>query len=343
MARQYANNKDVHFFDLEDSRDVVALSHPHLALGPLRGLIILDEIQRLPDLFPTLRVLADEKQERQFLILGSASRDLIHQSSESLAGRIAYIEVHPFSLAEVDNWQQLHLLGGFPNSYLHPSTAHDWLEQYIRTFLERDVPNLGFSVPSLTMRRFWTMLSHYHGNTFNASEISRSLGISDHTVKRYLDILSGTFMIRQLYPWFENIYKRQVKRPKIYFNDSGIFHHLMDIHTSEQLLRHPKAGASFEGFALEQVIRLYEKRSEDCYYWAIHQEGELDLFIKHKGKRIGFEFKFGDAPRLTASMHKALEYLFLDKLYVVYPGNKAYKLAENIEFVPITELKGLNA
>lgn len=342
LARQFSELfPTVHFFDLEDARDLAALQQPYLALGELNGLIIIDEVQRLPELFPTLRVLADEHKDRKFLILGSASRDLLKQSSETLAGRIAYIEVHPFSLLEVSNTQQLYLFGGFPNSYLHPETAFNWIEQYVRTFLERDIPNLGFSIPPATMRRFWTMLAHYHANIFNASEIGRSLGISDHTVKNYLDILSGTFMVRQLYPWFENIGKRQTKRPKIYFCDSGLFHHLMNIHNQEQLLKNPKLGASFEGFALEQVIRIFNKRSEDCFYWGIHQEAELDLFISHEGKKLGFEFKYSDAPVATSSMHKSIEHLKLDKLYVIYPGIKGYKLAQAIEVVPLKDLPKL--
>ncbi|WP_342270028.1 ATP-binding protein [Rickettsia endosymbiont of Orchestes rusci] len=340
LAHQFAHAKEeVHFFDLEDTRDLAALENPYITLKDKKGLIIIDEIQRLPNLFPTLRVLADEHKERYFLILGSASRDLIKQGSETLAGRISYIEVHPFSLLEVSNINHLHLLGGFPKSYLYPKTGFDWLEQYIRTFLERDIPNLGFSIPPITLRRFWTMLAHYHGNIFNASEIGKSLGVSDHTIKNYLDILTGTFMVRQLYPWFENISKRQKKRPKIYFTDSGIFHHLIDIHSQEQLLKHPKLGASFEGFALEQIIRLFDKRSEDCYYWGIHQEGELDLFIRYKGLKLGFEFKFNDAPTLTSSMYKAIEYLALDKLFVIYPGEKKYQLADNITIIPIKEIK----
>lgn len=304
-------------------------------LEDLRGLIIIDEIQRVPNLFTALRVLVDQKKDQKFLILGSASRDLIRQSSETLAGRISYVEVFPFSLGEVDNLQRLHLVGGFPKSYLNPETSSDWLEGYIRTFLERDIPNLGFSIPPLTLRRFWSMLAHYHGNSFNASEISRSLGVSDHMVKQYLDILSGTFMVRSLYPWFENIQKRQVKRPKIYFRDSGIFHHLIGIENMDQLLRNPKLGASFEGFAMEQIIRKFNKRSEDCFYWGIHQEGELDLFLNDKGRRLGFEFKYSDAPSLTSSMKKAKAYLRLDKLFVIYPGNKQYKLSENIEVCPL--------
>jgi predicted AAA+ superfamily ATPase len=339
LARQFSGpQEEVHFFDLEDTRDLATLTNPHIALAGRTGLIVIDEVQRLPDLFPTLRVLVDELKNRRFLILGSASRDLIQQSSETLAGRIGYIEVHPFSLLEVHDTKRLHLLGGFPNSYLHPETGFDWLEQYVRTFLERDIPNLGFSIPPITMRRFWTMLAHYHGNTFNASEIGASLGVSDHTIKKYLDILSGTFMVRQLYPWFANIGKRQLKRPKVYFTDSGIFHHLLDIHTQEQLMRNPKVGASFEGFAIEQIIRIFNKRSEDCYYWGIHQVGELDLFLTHNGQKLGFEFKFSDAPIATPSMHRAIEHLQLDKLFVIYPGDKKYPLSNKITVLPVHEI-----
>lgn len=340
LARQYASHVgSAHFFDLEDTRDIAALENPYLAIQPLEGLIIIDEIQRMPQLFPALRVMADQNHNKQFLILGSASRHLIQQSSETLAGRLAYQEVHPFSMQEVDNVSNLHLYGGFPKSYLHPSTAWDWLEQYIRTFLEQDIPNLGFSIPPLTMRRFWSMLAHYHANTFNASEISRSLGVSDHTVRRYLDILSGTFMIRQLYPWYENINKRQTRKPKIYFQDSGIFHHLIDVRNHDQLLKHAKAGASFEGLVLEQVVRLLNKRSEECYYWGVHQEGEIDLFVMHQGQRLGFEFKMSEAPTATASMHKAMHFLKLDALYVICPGEKRYRLADKVEVVPLLQLK----
>lgn len=336
LSKEYAQLfKKTHFFDLEDSRDLLALQNSFLALESLTDLIVIDEIQRLPNLFTTLRVLVDHKKDQKFLILGSASRELIRQSSETLSGRIYYIEISPFSLGEVDDMKRLHLVGGFPKSYLYPKTSFDWLEGYVRTFLEQDIPNLGFSIPPLTLRRFWNMLAHYHGNIFNASEIGRSLGISDHTIKHYLDILSGTFMVRILYPWFENIQKRQIKRPKIYFRDSGILHRLLDIQTEDQLLRTPKLGASFEGFAMEQIIRKFNKRPEDCFYWGIHQEGELDLLLNISGKRIGFEFKYLDAPSLTSSMKIAMDYLSLEKLFVIYPGTKHYKLSEMITVCPL--------
>lgn len=332
------SSKNVHLFDLEDPNDLQALSNPKLVLEPLEGLIIIDEIQRLPGLFPLLRVLVDAKKQRHFLILGSASRDLIQQSSETLAGRIGYIDVHPFSLLETLNSTTLHLRGGFPKAFLAQSDedAFNWLENYIRTFLERDVPALGFSIPTITLRRFWTMLCHYHGSTFNASDIGRSLGLSDHTMRHYLDILVGTFMMRTLHPWFENIQKRQVKRPKIYFQDSGIFHQLLGVQSPDMLMRHPKVGVSWEGFALEQITRFLQLRPEDCYYWGIHEQAELDLFVFFKGKRLGFEFKFSDTPKLTKSMIQSFNTLNLDYLYAIYPGNKQYLLEEKIEAMPLT-------
>lgn len=343
LAREYLKSLDkekVFFFDLEDAVDLQALQTPLIAFGTRKNsLIVIDEIQRLPDLFPTLRVLVDKPDAHyQFLILGSASRDLIHQSSETLAGRIQYIEVHPFDIGEVEGDTKLHLRGGFPKAFLAKgdNQAFQWLESYIRTFLERDIPSLGFSgIPAQTLRRFWTMLAHYHGNILNSSELSRSLSVSDHSIRRYLDILSGTFMVRQLLPWFENTYKRQVKRPKIYIRDSGVFHHLLSIDSVESLLRHPKAGASWEGYALEQVIRAYHMPPENCYFWSVHEQGELDLLLFYKGKRLGFEFKFSDAPSLTSSMKQAIEILNLDHLTVIYPGQRAYSLDKKIEVRPL--------
>ncbi|MGE3954150.1 MAG: ATP-binding protein [Parachlamydiales bacterium] len=321
-----------HIFDLEDPTDLAVMQNPKTALEGLEGLIIIDEIQRLPDLFPLLRVLVDQKKPRRFLILGSASRDLIRQSSETLAGRIAYIELTPFSLEEVDTLPTLWLRGGFPNAYLANSEEASvyWREEYIATFLERDIPNLGIRIAPTALRRFWLMLTHYHGQIFNASEIGRSMGLSDTTIRSYLDILTGTFMVRELTPWFENIGKRQVKRPKIYFRDSGIYHTLCDIPDRKALERHPKLGASWEGFALEETIRHYAARPEECYFWALHQGGELDLLILKGGKRLGFEFKYQDAPTLTPSMQSAVEVVGLDSLEVIYPGEKSYPLAKKI-------------
>ena len=326
--------KKTHFFDLEDPTDVAILENPKTVLQSLKGLIVLDEIQHCPDLFPVLRVLVDrdEKKERRFLILGSASRELLKQSSESLAGRIAYTELTPFSHFEVDHFPKLWLRGGFPKSYLArvDKESYDWRKQYIHSFLERDIPNLGINIAPVALRRFWMMLTHYHGQTFNAAEIGKSLGIAATTVRNYLDILTGTFMVRQLLPWYENLKKRQVKTPKIYFRDSGIFHTLSNIHNQKDLIHHPKLGASWEGFMLEEVIRLHQLDTGEVFYWCVHNSVELDLFFMKNGKRIGYEFKYNDAPKLTRSMQIAFEDLKLDELNVIYPGEKTYSLSSKI-------------
>lgn len=322
------------FFDLENPGDLARLDNPMLALSRISNkLIVIDEIQRRPELFPVLRVLADDTEKGyKFLILGSASRDLIRQSSETLAGRIGYIELMPFSLDEVEDSERLWVRGGFPRSYLAVDTQESnlWRQSYISTFLERDIPNLGFQIPAAQMRRFWQMLSHYHGQIFNSSEIARSLAISDHTVRRYLDILVGTFMVRQLSPWFENLGKRQVKSPKVYFRDSGILNALVGIHTESEMLSFPKLGAYWEGFALEEIVRKSSARSEDCYFWATQNGAELDLLIFQERKRLGFEIKYSERPRITPSMKIALSDLKLDHLYVVYPGVEVFPLSDQI-------------
>lgn len=342
LARMYSRNqpdfKPVNYFDLESSVDVQRLQNPMLSLQPLQGLIVIDEIQRTPDLFTTLRVLVDnESFTQRFLILGSASPQLILQSSESLAGRIAYVEVTPFSFNEIGrddigNLERLWIRGGFPKSYLAETErdSFDWREFYIRTFLEQDIPNLGLKIPPNTLRRFWIMLANYHGNLWNASELSRSFGISDGTCRHYLDILSGTYMVRQLQPWWENISKRQVKAPKIYFRDSGILHSLLNIQNIDELRVNPKIGASWEGFALEEVIRIHQIRHQDCYFWATYSGAEIDLLLHHKGKFIGIEFKYSDAPKMTKSMQIALKELNLKHIYVIYPGDIDYPLSENV-------------
>jgi uncharacterized protein len=335
----------VQFFDLENPIDLARLENPMLALGSLsHQLIVIDEIQRRPELFSVLRVLADDKEKkRQFLILGSASRDLIRQSSESLAGRIGYIELMPFSLKEVENSELLWLRGGFPLAFLAATNEDSfrWRQAYISTFLERDIPSLGFQIPAEQIRRFWLMLAHCHGQIFNASELGRSLGISDHTVRRYLDLLVGTFMMRLLQPWFENISKRQVKSPKVYFRDSGILNALMGISQKSQIDINPKLGAFWEGFALEEVIREFQAKSEECYFWATQGGAELDLLLLKNGKRLGFEFKYTDRPKTTSSMHIAKEDLKLDHLYVVFPGHQSFPLTEQITAVGLTSVRGL--
>lgn len=338
LAKQFLSRVDgpTHFFDLENPQHLARLEQPMLALEPLEGLIILDEIQLRPDLFPVLRVLIDQHRNRKWLILGSASRDLIAQSSETLAGRISYIECTPFLLSEISSLgKEMLCRGGFPSSLLAVSDdiSYQWRQDYIATFLERDIPNLGFRIPPQTMRRFWMMLTHYHGQTFNASELGKSLGVSHTTIRHYLDILVGTFMIRELMPWYENISKRQVKMPKIYFRDIGIFLALLQIPTATALSFHPKLGAAWEGFALEQVIGAHKISSELCYFWGVHQQAELDLLLFDKGHRVGLEFKYNDAPSLSKSMHNVVTTLTLDELIIIYPGITNYHLAENIRVV----------
>lgn len=333
---------EAHRFDLEDPIDLARLENPLLTLEKLSGLIIIDEIQRMPDFFPILRVLIDKKLQQKYLILGSASGELVRQSSESLAGRLSYIELTPFDLSEVgtENAEKHLIRGGFPLSYLaeNDELSYKWRESYIRTFLERDIPALGIRVSGLQLRRFWMMLAHFHGQIVNFSDLGRSLDINDTTARRYLDILTGTFMIRELSPWYENIGKRQIKRPKIYFRDSGIFHSLLGIQTIEELESNPKLGASWEGYALEETIRSLDARPEECFFWGIHQQAELDLLVLKDGKKMGFEFKYKDAPTLSPSMRQSNEILSLDNLTVVYPGRKEYELTENIRVMPLAGL-----
>ena len=337
LAKMYAEKyfpNNSHFFDLENPFDLKRLENPMLALTSIpQKLIVIDEIQRRPELFPILRVIADmPTDDHIFLILGSASRDLIHQSSETLAGRIGYIELPPFSLFEVKDSKRLFLRGGFPLSYLaeNDDKSYAWRQNYISTFLERDIPNLGFNIPAHQLWRFWLMLAHYHGQIFNASEIGKSLAVSHPTVRSYLDILNGTFMIRILYPWFENIHKRQVKSPKVYFRDNGILNALVGISTELEALTHPRLGSFWEGFALEEVIRSLNVPSSRCYFWSTHSEAELDLLIFKGTKRLGFEFKYTDAPKVGKSMHIAQKDLALDSLIVVYPGSEIFPLTEKI-------------
>ena len=345
LAQQFARREEVgpvHRFDLEDPRDLAKLDQPMLALEGLRGLVVIDEIQRRPDLFPVLRVLADKQPKTKYLILGSASRDLLAQSSESLAGRISYMELGGFSLEILpeDSAQRLWLRGGFPKSYLAGSNeaSFQWREDFVTTFLERDIPNLGIRIPANTLRRFWMMLAHHHGQIFSASEIGRSLSFSDATAKRYLDVLTGTFLIRQVQPWFYNTQKRLVKRPKIYLRDSGLLHTLLSLKDRDDVLGHPQLGASWEGFALEQAIQHLGLREQDVFFWAVHTGAELDLVFQYKGKLWGIEAKYGDAPTLTKSMHTALEELSLAHLWVVYPGSKPYELDNHASVVPIQQL-----
>ena len=337
LARMYAeqnnNFSQENYFDLEDLNDVERLKIPQTTLSFLEGLIIIDEVQRKPDLFSTLRVLVDKPNSKQkFLILGSSSKELLQQSSESLTGRIFYIELTPFSYEETQEMEKLWFRGGFPRSFLANNNEASiiWRKSYIKTFIEQDIPNFGFQIPSPQLRRFWMMLTHYPGNIFNASEIGNSLQLSYKTIQSYTDILINTFMMRKLQPWHENIAKRQVKSPKIYFRDSGILHVLLGIIDQSSLLIHPKIGASWEGFALEEIIRYHQVDSFDCYFWATHGHAELDLLIFKNGKRLGFEFKYTDSPKLTKSMTIAMQDLHLDELTLIYPGKKSFILAKNI-------------
>ena len=341
-ADRYASSP-VTRFDLEDPTHLARLDSPKLALEGLHGLVVIDEVQRAPGLFEVLRVLVDRRDNpARFLILGSASRDLLRQSSETLAGRIGYIELAPFSVHEAgaDQTDRLWLTGGYPPSFLAATdrASAAWRGSYISTFLERDIPALGFSIPPKALRRFWMMLAHYHGQTVNYSELGRSFGASDHTIRNYLDILESTFMIRQLPPWHENISKRQVKSPKMYIRDSGIFHSLLGIQDRQALMFHPKLGPSWEGFALESIIRLAQAGPGDCYFWSTHAGAELDLLVfDSSNKRIGYEIKHTDSPRMTKSLRVALTDLKLDAAYVVYPGAEKFPLDEKVQAVGLLD------
>ena len=332
--------KAEHFFDLEDPRSLARLDEPQTALEGLTGVVVIDEVQRKPDLFPLLRVLADRQQETRYLLLGSASPELVKEVSESLAGRVAYHDLGPLAIDEtgVREWRRLWLRGGFPRSYLSEdeTTSALWREDFIRSYLERDIPALGISIPAETLRRFWVMVSHYHGQTLNLSELGRSFGVSDHTVRRYLEILSGTFMIRLLPPWHADVGKRLVKAPKLYIRDSGLFHALHSIATPVQLESNPKLGASWEGFAMEQAIRLMDVTHP--YFWRTHTGAELDLVWQAHGGLWGMEFKYQDAPRMTRSIRAVMRDLPLQHLWIVYPGTDRYRLDDAVSVLPVAEL-----
>lgn len=338
------------YFDLENPEDLARLADPMLALKDLKGLVVIDEIQQHPDLFTVLRVLVDRpKSNTRFLVLGSASPDLLRQTSETLAGRIIYHELGGFTLGEigVHNQKRLWLRGGFPRSYLARShiESDEWRRGFIRTFLERDLPQLGITIRSTTLRRFWTMLAHYHGQILNTSEFSRSFGVADTTVRNYLDLMSSALVIRQLLPWRENIAKRQVKAPKVYIADSGILHALLNIKTIMDLEGHPKIGASWEGFLLSQVVRHLGVSAEDCFFWATHGGAELDLLIVRGQKRLGFEFKRTSAPKITSSMRSALTDLKLQSLDIIHAGDRTFQLEKRVRAVSfsriLTDLKAI--
>ena len=345
LARQIAatSNGPVTVFDLEHPGDVARLAEPMLALEGLTGLVVIDEVQRRPDLFPALRVLADRPAVPcRFLVLGSASPALLRQSSESLAGRIAYLQVAGFLLDEVGTGHAnaLWLRGGFPRSFLAPSVAasFEWRQEFVRTFLERDLPQLGVTVGAPTLRRFWTMLAHNHGQVWRSAELARSFGVADTTVRRYLDLLTGALIVRQLQPWYENVGKRQVKRPKVYIGDSGLLHTLLNLRGQEDVESHPVLGASWEGYAIEQLIGHLRANPEECYFWATHSGAELDLLIVRGRRRRGFEMKRTVAPRVTRSMLSALQVLRLDSLDVIHAGQATFPLAERIRAVSMSGL-----
>lgn len=338
LARQLVAVDSPNYFDLEDPSGLSRLDEPMTALRGLRGLVIIDEVQRKPDLFPVLRVLLDRMPlPARFLILGSASPELLRQSSESLAGRIETVAMSGFSMAEIGyNAQSRHWLrGGFPQSFLARTESDSlaWRKNFIQTFLERDLPQLGIGTASVALLRFWTMLAHYHGQIWNAAEPARSLGVSEPTVRRYLDVLSGVFMVRQLPPWHANLKKRQVRAPKVYFRDTGLLHQLLGIRSEKELLSHPKSGASWEGYVIEETIKTTEP--DEVYYWATHGGAEIDLILLKNGRMMGVECKRMDAPKITPSMRTALEDLKLERIAVIYPGIKRYAMGDGVTAVPL--------
>ena len=338
LARQLLAEDSVNYFDLEDPSSLARLDEPMTALGPLRGLVVIDEVQRRPDLFPVLRVLADREDcPARFLVLGSASGDLMRQTSESLAGRMERVTIGGFSLGEVgaESEEELWLRGGFPLSYLAPTEANGaaWRKSFVQTLLERDLPQWGVRVPAAALLRFWTILAHYHGQTWNAAEPARALGVSESTARRYLDLLTDALMIRQLQPFFVNIRKRQVKAPKVYVRDSGLLHQLLGIDSLKGLLTHPKVGASWEGFVIEQI--LMEVDHDEAFFWATHQGAKIDLVLRRGSHFLGVECKRTDAPRMTPSIRIALKDLGLARVAVLYPGSKRFPLGDRVEAVPL--------
>lgn len=343
LARNFCPPDSPNYFDLEEPAHLAMLNEPMTALRPLKGVVVIDEVQRKPELFPILRVLADrDPLPARFLILGSASPALLRQSSESLAGRQEVIDVAGFSLDEVgrEELRRHWLRGGFPLSYLaaNDEDSFAWRKGFVQTFLERDLPQFGVGVSPVTLRRFWAMLAHYHGQVWHGAELARSLAVSESTVRRYLDLLEHMCMVRVLQPWFENLGKRQVKSPKIIFRDSGLLHTLLGCRSERDLHEHPKAGASWEGYALETALQII--RPDEAFFWATHNRAELDLLVFKNGRRLGFEFKCADAPHLTPSMRIAKHDLKLDRLTVLYPGTRAYALQDGIAVCPLAALGG---
>ncbi|MDP2839377.1 MAG: ATP-binding protein [Syntrophales bacterium] len=339
LARQFVSPDSPNYFDLEDPLSLARLDEAMTALRGLTGLVVIDEVQRRPDLFPILRVLMDrDPLPAKFLILGSASPLLLRQSSESLAGRLETVSIGGLSLRDVgEKSHSMHWFrGGFPLSFLATSDTESaaWRKNFIRTFLERDIPQLGLLTPAQTLFRFWTMLAHYHGQVWNAAEPARSLGLNESTIRRYLDLLEGVFMVRQLPPWYENLKKRQIKSPKVYFRDSGLLHQLIGIRGQKDLLTHPKCGASWEGYVIEELLTA--SRPDEAYFWGTHAGAEIDLLLFKDGRRIGVEIKRADAPRMTPSMRIAMTDLKLERLIVIYPGERRYALTEKVDVLPLS-------
>ncbi len=346
LARAFARDRECVFFDLENPVDAARLATPMLALEDLTGLVVIDEIQRKPEMLSILRVLVDRPESNaRFLVLGSASPYLVKGASESLAGRIGFIDLSGFSLSEVgaDRDDNLWNRGGFPRSFLAADDAlsAQWRNDFIRTFLERDIPQLGITIPAETLRRFWTMIAHFHGQVWNAATFARSLGVSAPTARRYLDILSGAFMVRQIQPWHANIKKRQVKSPRIYLRDSGLLHTLLSLQTMPDVLSHPKVGASWEGFVIEEILASVQSR--DFYFWSTYSGAELDGLLFRRGRAVGFEIKRTDAPTRTKSMVSAIQELDLEHLYVVYPGKQSYRVDNRITALSVRDLDGVLA
>lgn len=346
LARMIEKKHGAVFFDLESPRDRLRLQNPQMALKILKGLVIIDEVQRMPELFEILRVLADRSDNPStFLLLGSASPHILKNVSETFAGGTELIEMSGFDFLETgeDNLDELWLRGGFPRSFLSQSLEDSiaWREEFVQTFLERDIPQLGINISAIAMGCLWTMLAHCHGQTLNASQLGRSLGVTDKTNRSYLDILTATYMVRQVQPWHENIGKRQVKAPKVYFRDSGILHHLLAITDMESLMTNPRLGASWEGFAMEQIIRVLQL--QDIYFWSTYSGAKLDLLFFHDSKRYGIDIKFSETPKITKSMHIAIQDLDLEHLWVVYSGNHIMPLEKKITLVPLDRIKTIQA
>jgi predicted AAA+ superfamily ATPase len=341
LAREFVSPESANYFDLENPADLERLSEPFTALAPLRGLIVIDEVQRRPDIFPVLRVLTDRDDiSAHFLLLGSASGDLLRQTSESLAGRLEIVSIGGLTLEETgaDNSAKLWLRGGFPPAFLAESSEDSsaWRNSFMQSLLERDFPQWGVKVPASALSRFWRMLSHYHGQNWNAAEPARTLGVSQTATRRHLDLLTDAFMIRQLQPYFVNIGKRQVKSPKIYIRDSGLLHQLSGITSMKGLLTHPRVGASWEGFVIEQILAVTP--NDGSFFWATHQGAEVDLLLQRDDELLGVECKRVDSPKITPSIRIALTDLGLSRLAIVYPGNKRFQLSNQVEAVPLDSL-----